>query len=442
MPSEIKALEFVLRAEPPSDAPRTAVSLFSGAGLSDLGFQMAGFQFVVQVESDQRRAEVGADNFPTSTWITQDVREAGDEIERAYADSTSEPLDLLVATPPCQGMSSSNPSRGKRKTPRAIELEKKNGLILEAIPVAKSLNPRIIVAENVRPVLTLEVERNGKRRTVLDHLKEGLSDYQVFAHVVNVADYGVPQVRKRAVVVAVHKEESWLGPMLESGALPLPRPSNAEHPTNGAAAWVSLRSWIECMEYEQLDASCKEDARGDAPLHFVPVYGADRYMQVSQIPPHSGQSAYENDQCPSCRVENVKRDEAYCPSCGGVMKNRPYVERNGKARLIKGFHSSYRRMSSDRPAYTITTSSSHVGSDFKIHPWENRVLSILECADLQTVPRFYDWEPAIESRRPYLIRQLVGEAFPTYFTYLHGQILTELLTNPSQNTYDKLMRVS
>ena len=69
-------------------------------------------------------------------------------------------------------------------------------------------------------------------------------------------------------------------------------------------------------------------------------------------------------------------------------------------------------MRPDRPAYTITTNSSHIGSDFKIHPWENRVLSILECADLQSVPRFYDWTRAKEQRTLYLIRNLVGEAFP------------------------------
>ena len=85
-------------------------------------------------------------------------------------------------------------------------------------------------------------------------------------------------------------------------------------------------------------------------------------------------------------------------------------------------------MSPGRPAYTITTSSSHIGSDFKIHPWENRVLSIQECADLQTVPRFYDWTRAMEGRTFYLIRTLIGEAFPTYFTYLHGQALAKLLS--------------
>ena len=111
------------------------------------------------------------------------------------------------------------------------------------------------------------------------------------------------------------------------------------------------------------------------------------------------------------------------------MYNRPYVERDGLPSLIKGFKSSYRRMSPGRPAYTITTNSSHIGSDFKIHPWENRVLSVLECADLQTVPRFYDWTRATKERTVYLIRNLIGEAFPPYFTYLHGQVLDELLSD-------------
>lgn len=441
MVSEIEASVFVLQDKPLSDTPRTAVSLFSGADLSDLGYQMAGFQFVVQVEADRRRADIGADNFPKSTWLAEDVREAGDQIAQTYVDSSSSSrrLDLLVATPPCQGMSSSNPSRGKRQTPRANELEKKNGLMLEVIPVAERLNPRIIVAENVRPVLTLEVERSGHRRTVLDHLKVGLPDYQVFSGLVNVADYGVPQIRRRAVVVAVHKEESWLEPMSEKCKIPLPSPTHAERPEHGTPAWVSLRNWIDAMEYEALDASCKQRARGNDDLHFVPTYGEDRYLQVSQIPPHSGRSAYDNDTCPSCEKDGVKQGEVLCTWCGAVMTNRPYVKRDGELSLIKGFHSSYRRMSSDRPAYTITTSSSHVGSDFKIHPWENRVLSILECADLQTVPRFYDWTRPKLNRTPYLIRQLVGEAFPTYFTYLHGQALAGLLSNSDSCEYDQLL---
>ena len=421
--------EFVLGDRPEAERSLTAVSLFSGAGLSDLGYEMAGFRFVVQVEVDEKRAAIGAANFPNSTWLTRDVCGGADEIATAYHGDTSRQLDLLVATPPCQGMSSSNPSRGKRRSPRAQELEAKNRLMLEVIPVARRLKPRVIVAENVRPVLTLNVRYAGANGTVIDHLRNHLTDYEVFPEVVNVADYGIPQIRKRALVVAVHKDEPGLASTSSSKGTPLPSPTHSESPTDGALPWMSIRQWLHLMEYDHLDSESEETSRGEHWLHFVPSYGSDRYMQISQIPADSGRSAFENDECPSCGLQRVPTELILCPSCEAVMRNRPYVERNGQPALIKGFHSSYRRMRPERPAYTITTNSSHIGSDFKIHPWENRVLSILECADLQTLPRFFDWTPAKENRTLYLIRNLIGEAFPTYFTYLHGQVLAELLSD-------------
>ena len=421
--------DFVMQDKPVAELPLTAVSLFSGAGLSDLGYETAGFRFVVQVEVDPKRAAIGADNFPRSTWLTRDVCGSADEVAAAYRGAESRRLDLLVATPPCQGMSSSNPSRGKRRSPRANQLEAKNRLMLEVIDIAKKLKPRVIVAENVRPVLTLNVEHDGSNGTVIDHIRDQLSDYEIFPGVVNVADYGIPQVRKRALVIAIYKDEPGQGELSSRKETPRPIPTHSEHPTDGALPWVSIRQWLRLMDYEPLDAKSNDAARGNHWLHFVPSYGLDRYTQVSQIPPHSGRSAFENDECPSCGRQEVEVGLAHCPNCGGEMRNRPYVERDGRLSLIRGFKSSYRRMNPDRPAYTITTNSSHIGSDFKIHPWENRVLSILECADLQTVPRFYDWSRAKKDHTLYLIRNLVGEAFPPYFTYLHGKVLADILSD-------------
>ena len=437
MPSQ-RLRDFILQDRPVVASPWTAVSLFSGAGLSDLGYEMAGFQFIIQVEIDKRRAAIGADNFPMSQWLTCDVRDNGSEVAAAYRRSTSRRLDLLVATPPCQGMSTSNPSRGKRQTPQAKALEEKNRLMLEVIPLARLLEPRVIVVENVRQILTLNVECDGVKGQVVDLLRDGLRHYEVFPNVVNVADYGIPQVRRRALIVAVHKGETRLESMLSRSRTPLPPPTHAERSNNGVRPWVSIQDWFEAMTYEPLDAKSKDAARGSQPLHFVPVYGPDRYRQVSEIPAHSGRSAYGNDTCPSCGRQQVDAKLILCPDCDAVMRNRPYVERDGHPALIKGFKSSYRRMSPGRPAYTITTNSSHVGSDFKIHPWENRVLSILECADLQTVPRFYDWTRAKRNRTIYLIRNLVGEAFPTYFTYLHGQVLSEFLSGSGSQPRDPL----
>ena len=337
------------------------------------------------------------------------------------------PTGLADCYSPLPGHEQFEPQQGKRQTAQAQALEAKNRLMLELIPIANELKPRVIVAENVRQILTLDVEHGGGRKKVVDLLREGLPQYRVFSGVVNMADYGIPQVRKRALVVAVHEGEPWAEKLSDSSRNPWPQATHAEQPVDGVQPWLSVRQWLKAMRYDALDASCKEKARGKHHLHSAPAYGADRYLQVSEIPPYSGLSAYENDTCPSCKCAPVETGLIACPECGGIMRNRPYAEKEGQPYLIKGFHSSYRRMSPDRPAYTITTNSSHVGSDFKIHPWEHRVLSILECADLQTVPRFYDWQRARDNGTMYLIRNLVGEALPPYFTYLHGQFLSALL---------------
>ena len=424
--------EFVEQPEPrPVGDGLTAVSLFSGAGLSDVGYASAGFRLVVQVEQDSDRAAVGARNFPRSKWLRRDVRTAHDEIADVYRDHTDQRLALLVATPPCQGMSSSNPSRGRRSTNQEGRKEELNKLILEIIPAAARLRPRIIVAENVRPVLTLEVSYGERRRKVIDHLRDGLPQYHLFSGIVNVADYGVPQDRRRAVVVGVRRDEPWLRLLRGANVAPWPRATHAEIPKNGLDQWTTIRQWMEYLEYETLDSASPANAVGEHPLHYVPNYtdNPDRYLQISQIPPYSGRNAYENDTCPTCRSQPIRAGVVKCVR-GHLMRNRPYVRTGRRFRLVKGFRSSYRRMAPDQPARTITTNTSHIGSDFKIHPWENRVLSTLECADLQTVPRRFDWSSAINARprsKRYLIRNLIGEAFPPYFTFLHGQVLTGLL---------------
>lgn len=423
---------FVHSASVPEALPWTAISIFSGAGISDFGYQLAGFGFRAQVEADAPRAAVGKPNFPASEWITRELPLSRPEvIERCQRALGDEQLALLTVTPPCQGMSSSNPSRGRRHTDKSAQQSGRNRLILETIPLANALKPRVIVAENVRPVLTLRLEEGGRAASVIEHLRQGLTGYEVFHGVVDVADYGIAQTRRRAVVVAALRSEPWVDELRERGLVPWPRPTHADHSTAGREEWVSVRAWLEGMAYAPLDAKTQAAARSDHPLHHVPFYDDDRYLQISDIPANSGKSAYDNDRCPACRFEPVPRNVAYCPECRGIMRNRPYRVDEGIARLIRGFHSSYRRMHAGRPAPTVTTNTSHVGSDYKIHPWENRVLSALECADLQTVPRGYDWSGALNARRHYLIRNVIGEAFPTYFAYLHGQLLSNLLSGSS-----------
>jgi len=84
----------------------------------------------------------------------------------------------------------------------------------------------------------------------------------------------------------------------------------------------------------------------------------------------------------------------------------------------------------DRPGATVTTASGKIGSDFTLHPWENRVLSPLECSLLQTFPDDFRWEGKIGVDA---IREMIGEAVPPLFTELHGKVLAAFLAGLSSD---------
>lgn len=429
-------VEFLHQPKRSTSNPVSAMSLFSGAGLSDVGYEQAGFKFYVQAELDKNRAMLCTENFPNCKVVVGELTDTWKTVVTEYKNKNVGQLNLLSVTPPCQGMSSSNPGRGK--VTNREKRDKRNRLTLDAIPIAKALRPRIIVAENVKQVLKEEVKVGKKFKKLLGVFAEKLEEYQVFSGVVQMADYGIPQVRKRAIVVAIRRDEPCLVTLQNNKLLPWPKATHAENPSNGLQPWRTLKEWLEKMDYEALDAINQQTARSeDDAIHFVPSYEdePDRYLWIADIPSYSGQNAYQNANCRSCNYLDVPEGVAFCSECNAPMRNRPYVQENGTFRLIKGFTSSYRRMHPDRPAQTVTTSSSHLGSDYKIHPWENRVLSIRECADLQTIPRFYDWSWTIPNRQTYLARKVIGEALPPWFTYLHGQVLRDLLAN-QVNTND------
>ena len=150
---------------------------------------------------------------------------------------------------------------------------------------------------------------------------------------------------------------------------------------------------------------------------------------VAAIPAGSGASAWENDDCPRCGRSGLPRDLACCPICSAHLL-RPHVVEDGRPRLVTGFRrSSYRRLSPDRPAATITTSSNRIGSDRTIHPFENRVLSPLECQKLQTLPGDFEWGEVLRRSNSGLVREMIGEAVPPRFTEAHGRVLVNLLDN-------------
>ena len=103
----------------------------------------------------------------------------------------------------------------------------------------------------------------------------------------------------------------------------------------------------------------------------------------------------------------------YCVDCNSLLP-RPSVQENGQLRVMKGFTSAYKRMRGDLPSSALTRNLSYVSSDQKIHPTQNRVLSLLEAMMLHTITDFeWKWElPNGKIVSDKLIRETIGESIP------------------------------
>lgn len=410
-----------------------AVSLFSNCGAGDIGYKRAGFHFEIVSDVDPRRLEVAVLNHPGAVDVPGDLRDTWPLVVSNYRKRVGrEAPALLAACPPCQGISSINSDRGRADDPDAGSKDKRNLLVVVIANVALELQPNVIVVENVPAFLSRKVRHPDSNEPVsaaallVSTLKK---EYAAFPILTDLADYGVPQTRKRTFITFVRRDLYGLSDLLNENRAPYPRPTHVvEYGGNGP---VRLREALRSFSLPSLDAGSRKTAASqtNGGLHSVPVWEDRRYPMVATIPAGSGGSAWDNEVCERCGRVKVGKDDATCPRCGSPLLRPVFCEHGGTYRLVRGFRSSsYKRMSPDLPAATITTASGHVGSSYTIHPFENRLLSPLECALLQTFPDDFKWGNALEKWGHTNVRRMIGEAVPPLFTYLHGKVLKSLLT--------------
>ena len=410
-----------------------AVSLFSNCGAGDVGYREAGFSFEVMAELDERRLEVCLLNHPQAEGVPGDLRHTWPNVAAKYRERAGdEPPALLCACPPCQGVSSARGKRGNGENPDDGVKDYRNLLVEVIANVAKALNPLLIVVENVPAFLTRKIRHPDTNEAIsaAELLVSRLTDaYETFSILTNLADYGVPQTRKRAFLTFVRRDLSGLAQLESGNRAPFPRPTHASDYRGSNP--VTLREALREFKLASLDASSEEKAKdpNEDPLHSVPVWQDRRYQMVASIPPNSGKTAWETKRCGECGTVDVGDGDATCPRCGQPLLRPVVRQSNGTYRLVKGFRgSSYRRMRPDEPAATITTGTGHLGSHFTIHPYENRLFSPLECAYLQTFPDDFEWGDALKKWGHTNIRKMIGEAVPPLYTELHGHVLVGLLT--------------
>ncbi|WP_310628701.1 DNA cytosine methyltransferase [Limnohabitans sp.] len=408
-----------------------AVSLFSNCGAGDVGYREAGFRFDVMAELDPRRLDVCLLNHPGAEGVAGDLRKTWKTVIKKYRARAGKARPaLLCACPPCQGMSSARSGLGSHDDAAAGSKDERNLLVTVVANVALELKPSLLVVENVPAFFSRKVNHPKDKKPVsaANYLITALADdYVAFPLVTDLCDFGVPQSRNRAFLTFVRKDLPGLKELLRIGRAPFPRATHA--PDIGNAHPITLSAALDSFNLPALDAAKAETAHAEEykGFHSVPVWSERIYAMVAAIPVASGRSAWDNDVCHHCGPVKVLPETVTCPLCEAPLL-RPIVKKDdGSYRFVKGFKSSYRRMHSDRPAATVTTASGHIGSDYTIHPTQNRLLSPLECSLLQTFPMDFKWGDALKKFGHTNVREMIGEAVPPAFTKLHGEVLYGIL---------------
>lgn len=349
--------------------PLTAIEAFAGGGGLTVGLRDAGIHTVAAIEIEPHAAATFKTNHPYAMVLCKDVQEISGEQLLQFA---SNKVDVLAACPPCQGFSSLT-SKWRKSDPR-------NNLVSEVGRLAREILPAAIMMENV-PGLA------NKGQHLLDSLITELEQlgYVTNCDILQVADYGVPQCRRRLVLLA------GLGFYID-----MPQRTHSKTGQDGLPKWRTLKDAIAGMK----KPITFQEARTKGGAQFF------NWHVVRQLSP-----------------ENKLRLKAARP--GGSWSDFP---ENLRAKChrgnYKGFSNVYGRMSWDEPSVTITAGCTTFSKGRFGHPDEDRTISLREAAMLQTFPADYIFDT------PYFERacEIVGNALPCVFAEAIARCVRQSIT--------------
>lgn len=335
-----------------------AIDLFSGCGGLTLGLRQAGFRVIGAVECEKLAAQTYRSNHPKVHLWEQDIRDLSvKQVAEKLRLKVGE-LDLLAGCPPCQGFSSMRSLNGKRRVH-----DKRNDLMFEFLRFAKVLRPRTIMLENV-PGLDNSY-RLKKFKAVLRKL-----GYIVNSDVKNAKYFGVPQRRRRLILIAAHGQK-------------------IEFATESTAI----------STVKQTIGALPQAGRSGDKLHDMEENRSARIRALIKAIPKNGGS----------RTDLPKRRQLRCH------------------KRCNGFKDVYGRMSWDQVAPTITSGCFNPSKGRFLHPSENRTITLREAAMLQGFPRRYRF-PSRPSKQA--VALLIGNALPPEFIRRHAVQIRKYLALP------------
>lgn len=367
----------------------TYISLFSSAGVGCHGFSMEGFNCISSVEIIERRLKIQKYNnkcLYESGYIANDITKEQtkskifEEIDLWKRKHNLEEVDVIISTPPCQGMSVANHKKNDEMS--------RNSLIVESIKLVDQIRPKIFLFENVRAFLTtICTDTDGKDKSIREAIELNLGGkYNIHYQVLNFKDYGNPSSRTRTIVIGVKKDIQEITPL---DLLPKLK--------NGG----TIRDAIGNLPQLKIMGEFSDN---DIYHNFRP-YPEHMRAWIEDI--KEGQSAFDN-------IDPKRRPHKIID--GKIIHN---ANKNGD---------KYTRCFWDKAGPCIHTRNDIFASQSTIHPSEDRVFSIRELMRLMSIPDHFKWSSipekilnnmSISEKKKFLkkeevnIRQSIGEAVPT-----------------------------
>ena len=311
----------------------TVIDLFAGVGGLSLGFEMEGFDILLANEFDQSIATAYKENHKSTNVVVGDITSL--DLSKVFGEYVNK-IDVVIGGPPCQGFS----QKGKRKTIN----DERNFLFKHYVEVVKFVKPKYFVMENVPNLLTAE---KGFFLNEIKGLFKGYG-YSIRYGILNAADYGVPQNRRRAIIIGKY--------LATPPELPLPCKQKV-------TIWdaISDVAYLESGEGEfeqEYRNSPKSDyekkmRKGSKILynHMATKHSALALERLSLIPPNAGKEVLP------------------------------------KEHITKSVYSgTWSRMKQNDVAVTITTRFDTPSSGKFTHPFLNRAITVREAARLQSFP--------------------------------------------------------
>lgn len=241
------------------------IDLFSGAGGFSLGFNNKGFQNVFSVDIEPSFCETYNHNFPNHNLIQRDISDITDS-ELKYLKEYDN-IDVVIGGPPCQGFSiAGNIGRKFIEDPR-------NRLFKEFVRVVKIVKPTYFVMENVARLYNHN-KGNTRKDIIADFENLG---YKVKCKILNSADYGVPQVRRRVIFIGAKNSKNILFPKKEIDKYVTVKEALSSYPKLKSGQKSKIPNHIAMSHTEQM-------------LHKMSFVsdGGDRNEIPEQIRPKSG----------------------------------------------------------------------------------------------------------------------------------------------------------